>query len=73
MGTNSTSVEKAARLLDRSEVAVTLTGMSEYPERVPFDPPVRYPEYEGRGIDPKNQLYDWVRTTLPICVLLSRR
>lgn len=48
--------------LDNS-VAVNLCGLTAYHDRVPFDPPEKYPEYQGSSIDPDNQVYEAVRET----------
>ena len=46
------------------DVAVTFTGLADYPRRVPFHPPQKYPEYRGTNLDPDNQVYHYVRETL---------
>lgn len=56
------SVEES--LLQDKRVAVTFTGLKEYPAELPFDPPERYPEYALKGVDPNNKVYAWVRETL---------
>jgi len=50
--------------LEDKRVAVTFTGLKEYPPNVPFHPAERYPEYPGEGVDPANLLYGGVRETL---------
>lgn len=50
--------------LSNNKVVVTFTGLEGYPEEVPFDPPERYPDYQGWSINPRNQVYRWVRETL---------
>jgi uncharacterized protein (DUF362 family) len=47
-----------------NSVAVTFTGLRDYPKTVPFDPPEKYPEYLGSNTDPTNQVYRYVRETL---------
>ena len=49
---------------DNYDVAVTFTGLTDYPRRVPFNPPQKYPEYRGSEVDPQNQVYHYVRETL---------
>jgi uncharacterized protein (DUF362 family) len=49
---------------DNYSVAVTFTNLKDYPRRVPFNPPEKYPEYCGTDIDPENQMYRYVRETL---------
>jgi len=49
---------------DNYKVAVTFTGLTDYPRQVPFDAPQRYPEYRGTNIDPQNKVYHFVRETL---------
>ena len=34
------------------------------PRSVPFNPPVKYPEYNGTELDPNNKIYDHVRQIL---------
>lgn len=50
--------------LDDRLVSVSVTDLTSYPDKVPFDPPVRYPEISVGGIDPDNQVYRWVRETI---------
>ncbi len=45
-------------------VAVNFTGLESYPDKVPFDPPEKFPEYKGDSIDPSNKIYYEVRKTL---------
>ena len=42
-------------------VALRNTGIQEYPEKSPFDPPALYPELPSSGLDPSNQVYAAVR------------
>jgi hypothetical protein len=46
------------------DVAVTFTGLTDYPRQVPFHPPQKYPEYRGTDLDPGNHVYHYVRETL---------
>jgi uncharacterized protein (DUF362 family) len=50
--------------LDNKKVAVAFTDLKDYPNKTPFDPPERYPEYAGHAVDPDNQVYPWVRYML---------
>lgn len=36
----------------------------KYHDKMPFDPPARFPEYEGPSIDPHNHVYEGVRNML---------
>ncbi len=49
---------------DNHDVAVTFSGLTDYPRQVPFNPPQKYPEYRGTELDPGNQVYHYVRETL---------
>ena len=49
---------------DNHDVAVTFTGLTDYPRQVPFNPPQKYPEYRGTELDPGNRVYHHVRETL---------
>ena len=49
---------------DNHDVAVTFTGLTDYPRQVPFHPPQKYPEYRGTQLDLCNQIYHYVRETL---------
>jgi uncharacterized protein (DUF362 family) len=49
---------------DNYNVAVTFTGLTNYPRQVPFNPPEKYPEYCGKDVDPQNKVYHHVRDTL---------
>lgn len=49
---------------DNHDIAVTFTGLADYPRQVPFNPPQKYPEYRGVELDPRNQVYTHVRETL---------
>lgn len=50
--------------LKDKRVAVNFSGVSEYFEPAPFDPPERYPEYDGQGTQPGNGIYPAVRQVL---------
>lgn len=50
--------------LNNKDVAVSFTGLKQYPTQAPFHPPELYPEYPGTETDPSNQIYHWVRETL---------
>lgn len=50
--------------LDDKRVAVTFTGLHGYSDRVPFDPPEKYPECPLPGTSADNQVYAWIRRTL---------
>lgn len=49
---------------NNGKVAVTFTEKKGYPDKVPFDPPEKYPEYSGSAIDQDNFIYAMVRDTL---------
>ncbi len=49
---------------NNSKVAIQFVNPKSYPETMPFDPPVKYPEYNGTATDPKNHIYDGVRTMI---------
>lgn len=49
---------------DDKKVAVAFVKKKEYPDRAPFDPPEKYPEYTSDSIDPENQVYAGVRDLL---------
>ncbi|MCK9417938.1 MAG: DUF362 domain-containing protein [Nitrospirae bacterium] len=56
------SIEFPKNIADR--VAVQFIEKEKgYPDRFPFDPPARYPEYTGTELDPNNQVYNGVRET----------
>ena len=63
MGT-MTTLGITESLLQDKRVAVSFTGLKDYPTELPFDPPEKYPEYGLQGVDPSNQVYAWVRETL---------
>jgi uncharacterized protein (DUF362 family) len=50
--------------INNNTVAVEFFGTKDYPREVPFNPPVKYPEYEGNELDPNNKIYDHVRQML---------
>ena len=47
-----------------NRVAVDFIAEKNYPEQAPFDPPERFPEYQGKSLNPGNQVYSGVRSTL---------
>lgn len=47
-----------------NRVAVNFIAEKNYPSEVPFDPPQRFPEYQGKSLNPGNQVYSGVRNTL---------
>jgi uncharacterized protein (DUF362 family) len=50
--------------LRNNVVALNILNQKTYPATMPFDPPVRYPEYTGRTLDPENHIYAGVRDLL---------
>ena len=50
--------------IKNNTVAVEFFESKDYPRNVPFDPPKKYPEYEGSELDPNNKIYDHVRQIL---------
>jgi uncharacterized protein (DUF362 family) len=48
----------------QNKVALHFIDGKGYPVKIPFDPPVQYPEYEGNSIDPQNHVYESVRNVL---------
>ncbi len=46
-----------------NSVAVNFTGLKQYNDKVPFDPPENYPEYTGKSTNPDNKIYMAVRET----------
>src|SRR5512139_3323619 len=51
-------------MMEPGNVAIQFVDQKTYPDRMPFDPPVKYPEYEGTSLDPQNHVYDGVRNML---------
>jgi len=51
-------------MIQSNRVAVHFAANKTYPDRVPFDPPERYPEYTGKAVDPGNTVYSGVRDLL---------
>lgn len=47
--------------LDNNTIALSRTDITRYPNKVPFDPPIKYPEYRGNNIDTENQIYHYIR------------
>ncbi len=45
-------------------VSVNFLESAQYPQKAPFDPPMKYPEYIGEAIDPENMIYPAVREML---------
>jgi uncharacterized protein (DUF362 family) len=50
--------------INNNTVAVEFFGTKDYPRDVPFNPPIKYPEYDGNELDPNNKIYDHVRQIL---------
>ena len=50
--------------INNNKVAVEFFESKNYPREVPFNPPVKYPEYDGNELDPNNKIYDHVRQIL---------
>ena len=51
-------------MMNEHKVAIQFVEPKTYYDRAPYDPPVRYPEYQGDGIDPQNHVYEGVRNML---------
>jgi len=51
-------------MIDQNKTAIQFVDPKSYCDKMPFDPPKRYPEYEGRMLDPQNHVYDGVRSML---------
>jgi uncharacterized protein (DUF362 family) len=50
--------------MNEHKVAIQFVEPKSYYDQAPYDPPARYPEYEGSGVDPKNHVYGGVRNML---------
>ena len=50
--------------LFNNKVVLTTVQTNQYPNRVPFDPAEKYPEYTGKGLDQDNKVYAGVRESL---------
>ena len=50
--------------MEQNKAAMEFVEPKKYHEKLPFDPPAKYPEYEGSGIDPENHVYEGVRNLL---------
>jgi uncharacterized protein (DUF362 family) len=50
--------------MELNNVAIQFVTPIKYHDKIPFDPPVKYPEYEGTSIDPQNHVYENVRNLL---------
>jgi len=50
--------------MNTNKVAIQFVDPKSYYDQAPYDPPERYPEYEGAGVDPQNHVYDGVRKML---------
>jgi uncharacterized protein (DUF362 family) len=46
------------------KVAIQFVDTKAYYDAAPYDPPARYPEYEGKSLDPRNHVYEGVRNLL---------
>jgi uncharacterized protein (DUF362 family) len=51
-------------MFDLNKVAVNIIDPARYPRTMPYDPPEKYPEYEGNDLDPDNIVYAGVREAL---------
>lgn len=51
-------------MIDNNNVAIQFVDQKTYPDKLPFDPPARYPEYTGASVDPQNHVYEGVRKML---------
>lgn len=51
-------------MLDENITALSFVCTKEYPNKIPFDPPQKYPEYMGNELNPDNEIYDGVRNAL---------
>lgn len=50
--------------IENNKVVVNFINSKNYPDRIPFDPPEKYPEYIGNILNPENKIYAGVRDTL---------
>jgi len=50
--------------INNNKVTVEFFESKNYPRKVPFNPPIQYPEYQGTEIDHENKIYDHVRQIL---------
>ncbi|MGV7223011.1 MAG: DUF362 domain-containing protein [Nitrospinales bacterium] len=50
--------------LNDNSVAINFIDEKKYLSEPPFDPPEDYPEYRGKGLNPKNKIYAGIRQTL---------
>ena len=50
--------------IKNNAVTVEFFESKKYPTKVPFNPPIKYPEYQGTELDPDNKIYDHVRQIL---------
>ena len=50
--------------INNNTVAVEFFESKDYPRELPFNPPIKYPEYQGTELDPNNKIYDHVRQIL---------
>lgn len=50
--------------INDNNVVVNFINSKNYPDKIPFDPPERYPEFTGNSLSPENQIYAGVRDTL---------
>ena len=48
-------------MLTNNQVAFSCTDITQYPDKVPFDPAENYPEYTGNAVDPSNLIYGRIR------------
>jgi len=50
--------------INDNKVVVNFINSKNYPDKIPFDPPEKYPEYTGDSLNPENKIYAGVRDTL---------
>lgn len=51
-------------MMQSNKVAIQFVTPIKYHDKIPFDPPVKYPEYKNAGLDPQNHVYEGVRHML---------
>ncbi len=47
-----------------NKVAIVFSDIKAYSSNLPYDPPERYPEYEGESLGPNNHIYSKIRECL---------
>ena len=50
--------------IENNKVVVNFINSKNYPDKIPFDPSEKYPEYSGDSLNPENKIYAGVRDTL---------